>query len=788
MSKMKYDDEVCSKLVLSIDAVAESLATASEKLKVFVNSLPTKDNLVEAAKDLSYIRVEDDNGNFVRNADGEYEYKYSSRKYNNYQNSYINPCETAKNALLTISDHIAGFSQNASEMKDKLDKVRTLIYDFESNTRASDVVIEFEAYGSGSGGSAGGRVSTTYPSGSGGLNDSSGLGVTAGVISTLNIDTDGDGKPDLNIDTDGDGKPNLNIDIDGDGAPDLNIDTDGDGKADLNVDTDGDGKPNLNIDLDGDGKADLNIDIDNDGKPDLNIDVDGDGAADLNIDTNNDGKPDVNIDADGDGVVDPKPDEGANAKPPKVDEEPEDSTKPEAKPSAPPETSPKEDDSSIFNKDEAGRTSGGFADNITAGGAGMIGAGAIAAAGSGSGEKASTKATTAEEEAEALFAFLPGGASEESSDFMYRGLFDQSGSGDVGSIKYQSLDGGGVGVAKGAAAVAAAGLGVSGVDAFATLNEQRKQECDVTSTEDEKNEKTTIKTIISSGILGILSIAFMISVLNPNASVIAIILLGIAMAISAIASSTGLKIGKYIGFGLLLVSSLLTFILGAAGIISPVGYIVIFGSFVVLSVAAILLDLLKGMFNDKIDLVSLLVAISVGLLVAMFKVLNVISWIIFVVLMVLTIGGYFLYEKVIKNKLPDGEEDVAQTITYNQVQTQPIVQENVVQAEGQYDVQPVAQVDTQMGVQLNEQPVYQVDIQAGVQPSLQPSVPVDSQNFDPRSLYDQSGNAHPSITDRINTEPQNPFAGYNPMNSSFSNAFKDDGNNNNNSGTFDGFI
>ena len=145
------------------------------------------------------------------------------------------------------------------------------------------------------------------------------------------------------------------------------------------------------------------------------------------------------------------------------------------------------------------------ADNIAAGGAGVIGAGAVA--GGGSGRSTSTKATTAEEEAEALFAFLPGGASEESSDFMYRGLFDQSGSGDVGSINYQSLDGGGVGAAKGAAAVAAVGLGVSGVDAFATLNEQRKMDGDVTSTEDEKDEKKTIKTIISSGILGILTIA-----------------------------------------------------------------------------------------------------------------------------------------------------------------------------------------------------------------------------------------------------------------------------------------
>ncbi|MDE5604908.1 MAG: MucBP domain-containing protein, partial [Eubacterium sp.] len=53
----------------------------------------------------------------------------------------------------------------------------------------------------------------------------------------LNIDTDGDGKPDVDIDTDGDGKPDTNIDTTGDGKPNVNIDTDGDGKPDVNIDT-----------------------------------------------------------------------------------------------------------------------------------------------------------------------------------------------------------------------------------------------------------------------------------------------------------------------------------------------------------------------------------------------------------------------------------------------------------------------------------------------------------------------------------------------------------------------
>ena len=120
----------------------------------------------------------------------------------------------------------------------------------------------------------------------------------------IDIDTDKDGKPDVNIDTDKDGKPDINIDTDGDGKPDINIDTDGDGKPDINIDTDGDGKPDINIDTDGDGKTDINIDTDGDGKADINIDTDGDSKADINIDTDDDGKADINLDLDGDGIAD----------------------------------------------------------------------------------------------------------------------------------------------------------------------------------------------------------------------------------------------------------------------------------------------------------------------------------------------------------------------------------------------------------------------------------------------------------------------------------------------------
>ena len=152
----------------------------------------------------------------------------------------------------------------------------------------------------------------------------------------INIDSDGDGSPDVNVDLDGDCKADINIDTDGDGQPDVDIDTDLDGKADYNIDIDGDGKPDinigpinepfhpsvcktvngvhycsdpyrkpyLNIDTDGDGRPDLNLDLDGDQEADLNIDVDGDLIPDLDIDSDGDGKADINIDSDHDGKAD----------------------------------------------------------------------------------------------------------------------------------------------------------------------------------------------------------------------------------------------------------------------------------------------------------------------------------------------------------------------------------------------------------------------------------------------------------------------------------------------------
>ena len=66
-------------------------------------------------------------------------------------------------------------------------------------------------------------------------------------------------KPATDVDTDGDGEPDINIDKDGDGEPDVNTDVDGDGEPDVKIDTDGDGEPDTDLDEDRDGRVDTTV-------------------------------------------------------------------------------------------------------------------------------------------------------------------------------------------------------------------------------------------------------------------------------------------------------------------------------------------------------------------------------------------------------------------------------------------------------------------------------------------------------------------------------------------------
>ena len=118
------------------------------------------------------------------------------------------------------------------------------------------------------------------------------------------VDKDGDGTPDP-VDPTKPVIPDVNVVIDPEtGEPVYNFDVPVTDPEDpkywptVNVDTDGDGKPDVNVDVDGDGTPDINIvDEDKNGKPDpikpgtkptptINVDTDGDGIPDEGIDRN----------------------------------------------------------------------------------------------------------------------------------------------------------------------------------------------------------------------------------------------------------------------------------------------------------------------------------------------------------------------------------------------------------------------------------------------------------------------------------------------------------------------
>jgi hypothetical protein len=174
-----------------------------------------------------------------------------------------------------------------------------------------------------------------------------------GIINALDLDSDGDGIPDLveagGIDTNGDGRVDYTgtfaaNDSDNDGL--INIyDVSTGGIALGSLDSDGDGVLNIfDLDSDNDGIPDVveagSVDANNDGRYDATTDSDGDGWADAvdgdvgndglpdnsnnvliitGADTNGDGKPDsyvkgdfdhdskanpYDLDSDGDGILD----------------------------------------------------------------------------------------------------------------------------------------------------------------------------------------------------------------------------------------------------------------------------------------------------------------------------------------------------------------------------------------------------------------------------------------------------------------------------------------------------
>ncbi len=298
MSSIKYDEVAQENVETALNQVKIILQDAETDLINYFNGLPSPTYID------SRIRAMARKTRTVEKADGTtYEETYvDSDTVETLNRLYREPLIRAMGNVSTSIGNITEMSSVAEDLDNRVIGIKGAVEEYYSYEPDKP---EQETLGLGNGT----PTINPYIKPTGGGED------TQTPESTINIDINGDGTPDINIDTDGDGEADLNIDINGDGIPDINIDTDGDNKADLNIDINGDGKPDINIDTDGDGEADLNIDTNGDGKPDINIDTDGDNKADLNIDINGDGKPDINIDSNGDGKPDLNIDTNGDGKP-----------------------------------------------------------------------------------------------------------------------------------------------------------------------------------------------------------------------------------------------------------------------------------------------------------------------------------------------------------------------------------------------------------------------------------------------------------------------------------------
>lgn len=495
----------------------------------------------------------------------------------------------------------------------------------------------------------------------------------------LNIDLNGDGKPDLNVDTDGDGKADLNIDTNGDGVPDLNvdkdgdgkadvdidtnddgkedtdIDTDGDGEADTNIDTNEDGKADTNIDIDGDGKADINIDINNDGVPDINIDLDGDGKADVNVDVNGDGNPDLNIDTDGDGIADTNIDANGNGiidseekkkptppgttLPPKT--EGEDTDEPEGDTGEPPQgddgkTGEENADELVDIGEVVIPDIGGGDDTTTGDNGGDKGAGTI----SNIGTAIADSVTSVEDE-------LIGGVIEDEKPSIPDALLGGNGNHGISEFdasgSYKNAQGPAAQAGVGIAGIAALGIAAaSGGTAISGVLEENNEDSDLTN--EELNKRKRIRTIITSASLVVLSLGFTLTQILRPGSVITILLFGIAILISAIASIFGTNIGKTVTTISSLVLLFVTFILAAFNVVSPLGYIIALIVLLTVFLVVYIFDLFKEFVDNKVMIPSFVAVVALNAF-GLLKVFEVVNWLIYLLLAGLGIAVYLWYER-----------------------------------------------------------------------------------------------------------------------------------------------
>ena len=623
MSNLKYDSSTCSSIISKLETAESKLESAKTELQEYYRSLPTADEVRARAKKLA--TETDDYGEEIESLTNDnYEY---------YMNNYGNTLINARTNLVRMGAATDVVRSNVVSVDTKVKNIETAVLDYESEIELPDetstdgIYFAPEVPVDGSGGGSGlgfgdiSGVDVTDPTldwDDGTADDTE--DTTPTTTPGINIDTDGDGKPDLNIDVDGDGVPDINIDTDGDGKPDLNIDKNGDGVPDVNIDTDGDGKPDLNIDKNGDGVPDVNIDTDGDGKPDVNIDKNGDGVPDVNVDTDGNGYPDTNIDINGDGIPDINVDTDGDGIPDKnVIPGYEHGSGDDGDGSFLSDLLKRmklmvDDDGNVMYYDENGNIvypflgEGMFADPSNA-----------------------QKFKMAEN---AFLEMLDGPEQGEAVESLDLDLEK--------NVPSASFAIGGMAAVGAAAANAAATMKRTKDEIDEGVRTYDYEYDDDAKLTPEQYKKRKIGTIVSVVLLTILVLANAIALIINGTSDVTIVLLGLAIAITGIITSMGIKQGKFYTIGAVLVNLLIVYILTCLGFTTSLGYVIAFAVLVIVLLYYYftkLFERILPMFNYVPAVVGIVGIGFVGLL----SVFEITHWIINLILVILIIVGYFAY-------------------------------------------------------------------------------------------------------------------------------------------------
>jgi flagellar basal body-associated protein FliL len=159
---------------------------------------------------------------------------------------------------------------------------------------------------------------------------------------------------------------------------------------------------------------------------------------------------------------------------------------------------------------------------------------------------------------------------------------------------------------------------------------------------DEQYKKRKTGTIISMVLLTLLIVANAIALIVEGTADVTIVLLGLAISITAIITSMGIKFGKFYTVCAIIINLLLVFIITSLDLTTGLGYIISYAVVIVVLLYyyfSKVFERILPMFNYVPAVVAI---VGIGF-VGLTNVFAITNWWVSLILVVLLVAGYFAY-------------------------------------------------------------------------------------------------------------------------------------------------